>query len=152
MANIENIEKLKSKVIENNRKLPYINLTENNTYAGWVKDFHIYNRETKETVSLDLHNGNDMFCLFAMASCWSKTGQWENGACFILYIKMMQYDNPNLWMDKNFVDQEIKLRENSAQQVCKNYVIPERPINSTKRKKIYFRSDFYKSTSIIADN
>ena len=73
--NTENVEKLIQIVRKNERELPYINLDPSGNYAGWVTDFHMYEKGSGVPVKLDLSAENDMFVLFALASCWSRTGQ-----------------------------------------------------------------------------
>ena len=146
MNNRENIQKLKRKVIENNGVLPYINLDSNGKYAGWVKDFHIVNKETGISMSLDLHEEQDLFVLFAMASCWSRPGQWENSACFAVYLKMAKKDDYSLWLNPSFVEIEKANRKASTQNVLDAYSMVK------PGKKVSFRSDFYDSMYVLAKN
>lgn len=151
MQELERIKALTENVILNSANLPYINLTERNSYAGWVKDFHIFDKNTHTSVSLDLHNEKDLFLLFVLASCWSRSGQWEWGASFVVYLKTNDMDTPEIWKDKLFVESEKEKRKISAKQFSKTFSIPQRPDPNRLRKDISFRSDFYDSISVIAN-
>ena len=82
MANVTNITRLNKVLSENADKLAYINLNTTTTpvlYGGWISDFHIYKKsDPKHTTPLflDLYQDNDLFLLFVLASCWSRTGQF----------------------------------------------------------------------------
>ena len=146
MVNKDNIHKLIEAVRINKENLPYVNLDSSGNYAGWVKNFHIYNRGTNEPIKLDLSLENDLFTLFALASCWSRTGQWENSACFAVYLKMTHKDNPSFWLDVNEVRNEKQNRESSVKNVLKQYRIDKID------RKISFRSDYYDSMKVLAES
>lgn len=146
MMNIGNIEKLKSIVRKNDFNLPYINLDSNGNYAGWVTNFHIYDKKTRLPVKLDLTLDNDLFILFALASCWSRTGQWENSACFAVYLKMAQKDSAQFWNDYDTVSKEKCCRVNSVKHVLQQYDMSE------SGSKIAFRSDFYDSMKVLSES
>ena len=152
MIQQDSINRLIQKTIENKEQLPYINLTEEKTYGGWVKDFHIYSKKTHQSIALDLHIENDLFLLFVLASCWSRAGQWENSACFVIYLKMHALDNPTLWNDLSFVEKAKNLRKVRNLEVCEYYDVPQRPDAKHPRKDISFRSDFYDSLYVLAKN
>lgn len=145
MINLSNIRKLICAVRKNNYNLPYINLDSNGNYAGWVTNFHIYDKQTRLPIRLDLALDNDLFVLFALASCWSRTGQWENSACFAVYLKMAHKDCPQFWNDYDNVSKEKCCRGSSVKQVLQHY-------DMTKSgSKIAFRSDFYDSMKVLAE-
>lgn len=137
--------KLISSVIENKDKLSYVNLDDNNSYKGWTADFNIILPDNKK-MYLDLNIESDLFLLFVLASSWSKTGPWENAAYFVSYLKYSKKDSIDLWLDNEFLENEIKNREINAKNTissCKG-VVP--------RKKISFRKDYYSSVSVLAKN
>lgn len=137
--------KLINAVINNKEKLSYINLNENNEYRGWTYDFNIA-IDNRKNMSLDLSKEDDLFLLFVLASSWSKTGPWENAAFFTTYLKISQKDKIALWLDNDFVNDEINNSEQNAintVKLCKG-VVP--------RKKVSFRKDYYSSITVIAEN
>lgn len=146
MMNIENVQKLINIVRKNEKNLPYINLDRNGNYSGWISDFHIVNKHTHIPMRLDLSLENDLFVLFALASCWSRTGQWENSACFAVYLKMAHKDYVQYWKDSTVIEQEKCLRHDSVKLVSKNYAMAK------SGSKIAFRSDFYDSMKVLADS
>jgi hypothetical protein len=132
-------------VIENRGRISYINLAEDNSYLGWVKDFSI-RLPQGEMMQLDLTRETDLFLLFVLATAWSKTGQWENAAFFTTYLKMNQKWEVAEWSTQQFVDNEITAKATSMRSTvdaCTG-VIP--------RKEVSFRTDFYQSVNILANN
>ena len=136
-------------VDENAGKLPYLNLkTEGDvvSYGGWVSDFRVYKRADKEHTAptrLDLFPDRGLFLLFLLASCWSRTGPFENGVSFTLYVK----DN---WQDfaritEDFIEREKARRERAAREVLSVY-------EDISRKEVAFREDFYDGARILAQN
>lgn len=146
MINIDNVQKLINLVRHNGENLPYINLDNNGNYSGWISDFHIVDRHSNMPVRLNLSSENDLFVLFALASCWSRTGQWENSACFAVYLKMANKDNIQYWKDSTIIEQEKCLRNDNVKLVLKNYTMPK------SGSKIAFRSDFYDSMNVLASS
>lgn len=143
--NTENVEKLIQIVRKNEKGLPYINLDSSGNYAGWVTDFHMYEKGSGVPVKLDLSAENDMFVLFALASCWSRTGQWQNSACFAVYLKSSEKDKVSYWRDADFVQREKAFRDSALSQVLAGYDL-QKP-----KKQIAFRSDFYDSLHVLAN-
>lgn len=143
--NEENIQKLIQKVRANKQNLPYININEHGNYAGWVTNFHMYEKKTQLPFCLDLTQDNDLFLLFALASCWSKTGQWQNSALFCMYLKMSEKDDVTYWSNPQNVISEKAKKSKSLQNVCKQYDFT--PAN----RKVSFRSDFYDSLRVLSD-
>ena len=137
------MEKLIKAVIDNQNKIPYINLNELNAYTGWTADFHI-SVCGKESIRLNLEEEEDLFLLFVLASAWSKTGPWENAAYFTVYLKASNKDKVELWLDEAFVEEEKQKRKNAASEIVSQCtgVIP--------RKKISFRQDYYTSMVVLA--
>lgn len=146
MINNDNVQKLINTVRRNNKDLPYINLDTNGNYIGWISDFHIVDKCTQTPIRLDLSLENDLFVLFALASCWSRTGQWENSACFAVYLKMTNRDNILYWQDSSIIEQEKRFRSDSVNLVLKNFDM------ITSGSKIAFRSDFYDSMKVLANS
>ena len=140
----EQIELLKKSVILNKNKIPYINLNENNTYKGWVSDFHI-SFINGESMKLDLSEEKDLFLLFVLAIAWSRSGQWENAAYFVAYLKYHGYSMPLQWKNKRFVDRLCESRYEEADRIYE-YCIDRNPI----RRQISFREDIYESIYILA--
>lgn len=138
-------DKLIDAVIRNRDKLFYVNLNEKNEYLGWTYNFNII-MPNEEHMSLDLSKEDDLFLLFVLASCSSKTGPWENAAFFTAYLKLFKKDKFELWLDKNFLFNEIARSKESARDIVNlcNGVIP--------RKQVNFRSDYYSSVMILAKN
>lgn len=138
-------DKLIATIIKNKTNLAYVNINDNNEYMGWIHNFNI-KTVTGENVCLNLFKEKDLFLLFVLASSWSKTGPWENAAFFITYLKLTSKDDINLWLDSEFVNNEIR---NSIQN--SNY-ITEVCTGLTPRKKVSFRKDYYSSVVVIAEN
>lgn len=141
---------MKSKLIEltisNPTNLSYINLDKNNKYRGWVQDFGLKEKSTQRRVGLDLSEENDLFLLFVLASAWSKTGPWENAVYFTTYLKLDKDFKISNWLDQNFVEKEIALKNENTEKVANSV------IGIVPRKKIAFRKDFYSSVMILAKN
>ena len=143
--NKTNIEKLIMLVRANKKALPYVNIYSNGNYAGWVSDFHIVDKQTGKSVCLNLACPQDRFILFAIASCWSRSGAWENGAYFGAYLKSLHEDPFTYWMDKNKIAEEKEKSSKVAEQIEQNGGLKP-------RKKVAFRSDFYDSLEVLAKN
>lgn len=132
-------------VINNENKLPYINLNDDNSYKGWTSNFNII-LPNNQKMYLNLEIESDLFLLFVLASSWSKTGPWENAAYFTTYLKYNKKDNINLWIDDEFIQNEINNRAVHAKStvtICDG-IIP--------RKKVSFRKDYYSSVAVLARN
>lgn len=138
-------DKLINAVLNNKNKLSYVNLNKNNEYRGWTYDFNITLPDGKN-MRLDLSKEEDLFLLFVLASSWSKTGPWENAAFFTTYLKINQKDKLDLWLDNDFINNEINSSEENAKNTVKlcNGVVA--------RKKVSFRKDYYSSISVIAEH
>jgi len=129
------IEELKQFVIANktSESLPYINLTDDDKYAGWVNATG--SNGSNLLLKLDLTKEWDQFCLFALASAWSRTGQWENAVYFVINIRKCFNDIKNIDI--------VKLRKE-----CNSFVKEhgKRLKEEGKtRKKLAFRKDLYPS-------
>ena len=132
------IDRLKEAVIENKGVIPYINLNDENKYKGWTHNFGI-KLPNNEYMKLNLENEGDLFLLFVLASSWSKTGQWENAAFFTTYLKHNDKHKLGLWLDDDFINNEIQNRKKNASQftsICSG-VKP--------RRKVSFRKDYFSS-------
>lgn len=132
-------------VIDNRNKLSYINLNEDNSYKGWTSNFNII-LPNNQKMYLDLKVESDLFLLFVLASSWSKTGLWENAAYFTTYLKYNRKDNISLWVDDEFIQNEINNRVVQAKNIvtiCYG-IVP--------RKKVSFRKDYYSSVAVLARN
>lgn len=137
-------DKLINAVIRNKNKISYINLNEKNEYRGWTSDFNII-LPNGTNMRLNLFRENDLFLLFVLASSWSKTGPWENAAFFTTYLKLNNKDIKELWLDSNFIKNEIQMSEHNSREIveiCRGV---------TPRKKVSFRKDYYSSISVIAE-
>lgn len=137
--------KLIKSVINNKNTISYINLDDENKYRGWVYDFNI-RLQDKSVMKLDLADEEDLFLLFILASAWTKNGPWENAAYFTTYLKSSNKCSRELWMNDEFVSEEVLNRKVNAQNI----------VNSCSgvmsRKKVSFRKDYYNSIVIIAEN
>lgn len=139
------IDKLIQATIKNKEVISYINLDENNNYRGWVSNFG-FDLPNGDRMCLDLSIDKDLFLLFVLAASWSKTGPWENAAFFTSCLKFYNFDNYQLWLNRNdTIANKEKLDDltSSFLQNCKG-LIP--------RKKVSFRSDYYDSVSVLAKN
>ena len=142
------IERLIAAVVENRDKLSYLHAREENgvySYAGWVSNFGIYrvdDREMTKPISLDLKTERGLFLLFVLASCWSRTGPFENASYFTLYIKD-HWDSDISSYTKAFIDEERKNRENSVRTILREY-------QDSARKEVYFRPDFYDGVYVLS--
>lgn len=139
---------MKNKLIEltisNPTNLSYINLDENNKYKGWAQDFGLKEKSNLRRIGLDLRGENDLFLLFVLASAWSRTGPWENAVYFTTYFKLDKDFKISNWLDKNFVEKEMSLKDENTEKVVNSVT------GITPRKKIAFRKDFYSSVAILA--
>jgi len=145
VPDMEKIELLKKRVIENNNILPYINLNEENEYKGWVSDFHIrFSNGSK--MKLNLTNEEDLFLLFVLAVAWSRSGRWENAAYFVTYLKYKHLDHISEWMNSEKVE---KLKEDRYIEANR---LTDHCIGIEPRIKINFRKDIYDSIVVLANN
>lgn len=137
--------RLITSIIQNKDNLSYINLNKDNSYKGWTSNFSII-LPNNEKMHLDLTIESDLFLLFVLASSWSKTGPWENAAYFTTYLKHRKKDDINIWIDDEFINNEITSRAFNAGDIVNlsNGLIP--------RKKVSFRKDYYSSVSVLAQN
>lgn len=138
-------EKLIQSVIENKDNLIYINLNENHQYKGWTSNFNI-KLPNDENMKLDLSKEEDLFLLFVLASSWSKTGPWENAALFTTYLKLSNKDKIKLWLNEDFINEEINNKDANAKFIIESCrgIVP--------RKKVSFRKDYYSSVVILSKN
>jgi len=112
---------------------------------GWTVNFGITLSNGKK-MCLDLKQDEDLFLLFVLASSWSKTGPWENGAYFTTYLKESKKAKAELWLDNDFVKKEIdESKKNSLNivNVCSGIV---------SRRAVSFRKDYYSSIVLLAKN
>ena len=116
-------------IIRNKQVLQYANLSEDNKYLGWVYDFNI-KLPDGQRMYLDLKRDGDLFLLFILASAWSRTGPWENAAYFVTYLKLIHKDDPELWLDRDFVLREMNNRYESCT------VLSEMCCDLSSRKKV----------------
>jgi hypothetical protein len=136
------IEKLKRFVIANKAKpaFPYINLTDDNRYAGWVNASG--SNGDNLWLKLNLKKEWDQFCLFALASAWSRTGPWENAVYFVKIIR------------KNFSNVKdidcVALRKHGDSYVEKHW--KELIAEGKTRKKLAFRDDLCPSIKVLCKN
>lgn len=133
------------KFLQYKSELPYANISMQNEYLGWVDNFNLKYTADK-SISLDLKQNNDLFLLFVLAVVWSRTGQWENSAFFVSYLKVTYKDNPLFWTIDNNVNDELNNRDKSAE------FISSKLKGHKPRKKISFRSDIFSSIKILANN
>lgn len=154
MANLGNIGRLKTILGVSAHRLAYINLIGTGaacSYSGWVSNFHIYkltDRTHSKPLFLDLTLDNDLFLLFVLASCWSRTGQFENATYFVVYLKEFGFDNPKLWLNPTFVNHQRNAKDKSVADILNIY----EDIRLTERKAIAFRIDFYDGVAVLAQN
>lgn len=132
-------------VINNKDRVSYINLNDEAQYLGWTHDFNIIFPDGVK-MSLDLNKEEDLFLLFVLASAWSRTGQWENAAFFVAYLKIRKKYYRDQWLDGAFVNCEMTEKDKNAVWIVSECggVVP--------RKKVCFRKDIYASVVVIAKN
>jgi hypothetical protein len=141
--------------------LPYSNPADkkNDSYGGWVKDFHIH-RKKGDNISLNLcekDNDTDLFLLFVLAVIWSRSGPWEYSAFFVAYLKecegLKNWDDVKAWCEK--------LESCKPEDFCKAYlgkVEKELSLDSSNstnngaRKKLSLRKDAINSLLVLYKN
>lgn len=128
--------------LQNHQYLPYVNLDKNNTYLGWVSDFHF--EVEGRLMKLDLNQENDLFLLFVLSVVWSRPGQWENSAYFVTYLKSCGKISPYYWLTQKNIDYELNVRQDSASSIAKKIK------NHKARKRVAFRKDIFKSLHVLA--
>jgi len=136
--------KLITKFLEHKEQLPYANIGSKNEYLGWVNDFKLKDLNNNKII-LDLKKENDLFLLFVLAVVWSRTGQWENSAFFVSYLKVSGKDSVSFWAyDTNYLEESDK-RKINAERIFNQLsgIIP--------RKKINFREDIFNSIHLLAN-
>ena len=129
--------------------LSYAN-EKNGTYGGWVTDFHIRFKEMN--MALNLHEEADRFLLFVLAVAWSRTGQWENSAFFVSYLKLVKGLNSmqkiRNWVDGKLINGKLEsLSKDYAEQAAKKLVLDCEP-----RDKISLRYDTLESIKVLMEN
>ena len=135
-------EKLKRFVIANKTKpdLPYINLTDDNRYAGWVNASG--SNSDNLWLKLDLKKEWDTFCLFVLASAWSRQGRWENAVHFVIAIREKFTNIKSIDFDKlrNHCDFYTKKHGKILKGTGKTRIM------------ISFGQDLYRSIKILCKN
>ena len=137
-------QRLINAVIKNKDSLSYVNLDENNGYKGWTDDFNLH-LSNGEKMRLNLFREEDQFLLFVLASSWSKTGPWENAAYYTTYLKDGNKSDIAMWLDPNFVTEEIHQCRRNAYSIVKSCQ------GISPRRKVSFRRDYYSSVVILAE-
>lgn len=132
-------------VVDNKTKIPYIILNDKNEYSGWTSDFRL-DMPDGVRMKLDLHKEQDLFLLFVLASAWSRSGLWENAAYFTAYLKTKHLDEPNFWLDEEFVNGELMKRKESAKEM------EGQCTGIDPRQRISFRDDIYGSIVVLANH
>jgi hypothetical protein len=138
-------EELIEKFIKYKESLPYANIGKQNEYLGWVADFRLTDSSNR-SISLDLKKENDLFLLFVLAIVWSRTGQWENSAFFVAYLKIYGKDTVQFWNNESNYRKEQDFRESTAELIAKELT------GYLPRKKISFRKDIFVSINLLAMN
>ncbi|MCI5911737.1 MAG: hypothetical protein MRZ46_08865 [Oscillospiraceae bacterium] len=133
---------------KNNKDFPYLKISNDNKYSGWVSNFNLSMLSDNSQIKLNLNNEKDLFLLFVMASAWSKTGPWENAVFFTTYIKLKQNWEIEDWQNNKYIETEAK----NNNENCKNTFKQVTGIQCHKTKEPYFREDFYNSVKILANN
>lgn len=146
-----------SRFLKKRAELSYANANaKNDGYGGWVTDFHIQLKDgtQKRKMALDLNENEeaDLFLLFVLAVAWSRTGQWENSAFFVSYLKLVEELNSmskiRKWVDGKLINGELEsLSKDYAEQAAKKLVSDCKP-----RDKISLRCDTLESIKVLMDN
>ncbi len=131
--------------LKNKDNLPYANIGICNEYLGWVNDFHLKDSRNNK-IHLNLKSKNDLFLLFVLAVVWSRTGQWENAAFFVTYLKIFKKDSIQFWAEESNYKEEQYLRQKTSEIITKELtgLIP--------RKKLGFRKDIFASIHLLSTN
>lgn len=137
-------KELISAFIREKNNLNYVNLTDDNQYLGWVADFNINYNDQK--MYLNLKEENDLFLMFVLALAWSRSGQWENAAYFVTYLKADNKDYHEYWLNNENIKHEIENRDKNAAEIINKVYNPD------TRNKISFRKDIFDSIHILAIN
>ena len=126
-------------------ELPYANIGDKNEYLGWVAYFQLTDSKSN-AIKLDLTQNDDLFLLFVLAVVWSRTGQWENSAFFVSYLKITKKNTPTFWKISHNISEEI-INKDSSVDFISNELKGHIP-----RRKISFRKDIFKSIQLLANN
>lgn len=143
---IKTVRELMDAFHQDKEQLPYVTLKADGSYAGWVSDFRFRVGNQAQTLALDLNQNNDRFLMFVLAVVWSRSGPWENSAFFVAHLKLHGLDDPQLWCDPHFVEQQRRNRERDAQ------LIPNQIEGASTRKKVAFRKDIFASIALLAQH
>lgn len=130
--------------------VPYANpkydkSTKSYSYGGWISDFKTYNLKTEKKIYLDLSEEKDLFLLFVLASCWSRTGHYESSAYFVTYLKDQKKDDPDYWKQSTNFVKEKKDCETIKSFIQSNYY-------QFTTRSISINTNFIDSTFGIAKN
>ncbi len=138
-------ERLIRTVIFHKDDIAYISLNSENKYNGWTSDFG-FNLPNGKRMKLDLKNDEHLFLLFVLASAWSRPGRWENAAYFTAYLTYKGYYDYKLWLNDAWV-------KDIAQKAGRDiYKFVDGCEGLVSRIKVSFRSDYYDSVKVLANN
>ena len=153
-------EELEKLFCEYREKLPYANTNDGSTYGGWVSNFHIHPKgHPEDNMKLVLNNKADLFLLFVLAVAWSRSGQWENSAFFVSYLKLVRLrpltdmDEIRSWVDEELKGDLSKLGKMYAEEAAEKLRLDSGiDTNSGARHKISLRQDTLKSIKVLMKN
>lgn len=139
-------EELMTLFNEHISELPYANPSRDETsYGGWISNLKTRNKNSNpnQTMKLDINQENDLFLLFVLASCWSRTGKYESSAYFVVYLKDQRKNDPEYWKTlANFV-REKKASKQTSEFIKNNYV-------QFSNRTISINENFFDSTYGVA--
>ena len=150
-------DKLMDLFLKKRMELPYAKGKDASTYRGWVSDFHIHRIDQSENMALDLRNEADLFLLFVLAVAWSRSGQWENSAFFVSYLKLVKLLK-KIAQIRSWVETELNGDLNDLSKLSKSYVEEETktlcldsgiPTSNGARRKISLRHDTLQSILVL---
>ena len=130
----------------NASSLPYANpLQDNSSYGGWISNLKTYklNSNSQEPLSLNLSIENDLFLLFVLASCWSRTGMYEQSAYFVAYLKASHLNNPVYWNNTQHFKEQKTNAKNINTYIQNNFY-------KFSNRSISIKSSFFDSVFGVA--
>ena len=106
-----------SLINKNNKDFPYLKISNDDKYSGWVSNFNLTRLSDNFQIKLNLKNEKDLFLLFVLASSWSKNTRWENAVYFVVSLILTDDFKIKDWHSPEFVNKHIEYRQESCQSV-----------------------------------
>lgn len=131
---------------KNTQDFPYLKISDQNKYAGWVSNFNLCTTRENKIIKLNLTQEKELFLLFVLATAWSRSGLWENAVFLTSHYLLNDNWEIKNWLNDDFVEAEKNHREMN----CKRIQAMVKGISP--RKKVSFRSDIFPSIQVLAKN